>query len=270
MKKSVAPGAVNVSHRAILSTARHACIFATLLIAALCMIQPISTAQTADDTETKLEISPYGWAPSLTGTISLQGLSVPLDLGTDELARDVEAGGMGVVRLTRGDYFLISEGLWIKYKDTQSNLFFNQRVDSELKFAALGAGRNWHVPIGETELTIAPFAGLQYVELRSKVTSLAAAIEANNEWVDPIAGVILELKPNSRFGLGAKLDVTGFGASDVNQVSLHGVANYALNDSIAISAGYRWADADYSGANEFQMELTGHGPLIGLVAAFGN
>ncbi len=219
-------------------------------------------------TKTVFEIAPYGWGTGLSGTIGLQGLSVPINLDTVDLVDDVEAGGMGLVRARRGDYFLLGEGIWLKYKNPVSDFFFDQRVDAELKFASLGAGRIWTVPQTQERLEVAAFAGLQYAEVDATIAGPLGAISSNNEWIDPIAGVMVEYNSQSRWRVGAKLDASGWLDSDTEQVSIHGMATYDLTDYFALSAGYRWADANYLGDDGLVLELQGNGPLIGAVITF--
>lgn len=237
------------------------------------MMSPIAAPESDSDTtsetsKTIIEIAPYGWGTGLSGNIGLQGLSVPINLDTIDLVDDVEAGGMGLVRARHGDYFLLGEGIWLKYKNPVSDFFFDQRVDAELKFASLGAGKIWSVPHSQGQLEIAAFAGLQYAEVGATIAGPLGAISSNNEWIDPIAGIMLEYNPHTRWRFGAKLDASGWLDSDTEQVSVHGMATYALTDHIALSAGYRWADANFFGDDGLILELQGNGPLIGAVFTF--
>lgn len=223
---------------------------------------------TEKNPETIIEIAPYGWATGLSGTIGLQGLSVPINLDTIELVDNLEAGGMGLVRARRGDYFILGEGIWLKYKNPVSDFFFDQRVDSQLKFASLGVGRIWAVPKSDGRLEVSAFTGLQYANIDAEIAGPLGTITSSNEWIDPIAGIMIEYTPRPKWQFGAKLDASGWLDSDTEQISIHGMATYALTDDVALSAGYRWADASLLGEDGLMLELEGNGPLFGAVIRF--
>jgi hypothetical protein len=232
------------------------------------LFSPFAASQTAADRT--FEIAPYAWGPALSGEVGLQGAPIPLALDSDDIIKDVEAGAMGILRVRQGNYFAVGEGIWLKYKDPQSGLFLDQRADVDLKVASVGVGRSWSLHSGTNKIEISPFVGLQALEIEAAVSGPLVSATSSNQWLDPVVGLILEAESSNRISLAAKIDITGLGNPDTEQVSLYGAANYALSDTFALSAGYRWANANYRGGDGFHMDLNGHGPMVGLVLKMGS
>ena len=93
----------------------------------------------------------------------------------------------------------------------------------------LAGGRLWSVD-GEATLS-GPFA--------------VRHASGNKTWVDPIIGVVGQVKLGGGFSLQAEGDVGGFGiVSDIDW-QVQGTLQYQVGEPITMDAGYRYLAVDY-------------------------
>ncbi len=86
-------------------------------------------------------------------------------------------------------------------------------------------------------------------------------------WVDPIVGVLGRLELGGGFALQVEGDVGGFGVSSDLDWQVMGMIQYALEDWIALEAGYRHLAVDFED-DGFVFDAALSGPLIGASLRF--
>ncbi|MEQ9586423.1 MAG: autotransporter outer membrane beta-barrel domain-containing protein [Parvibaculaceae bacterium] len=217
--------------------------------------------QFGKNTKPKLEIAPYLWAPTIEGRLNFGEVAVNLSLPPVELASDLNGGFMGAGRLTKDNAFLIGEALWLDYENEAFEPFFNQEVHTQLGFAQVAAG--WRFDQGGHRWTLAPYVGVQHVNLTSDIRGSLGSLSLNEQWTSPAIGGIAEAHITSRLSLSAKADYADH-FSDGRLLSLFGVVNYAFSEDVTVSLGYRWAEGKLKGAEDFVLDLDAAGPVAGV------
>ena len=216
-----------------------------------------------------VEVSPYLWATGLKGTIGFGELAVPIDLSVTQLADDIEAGGMGFARWQKGDYSLSAEIIGLEYKDPAFEPLLMQRVSSDLKFANVGVGRIFDLNIGNKVGTITLNAGINYTEINGTISGDVLSQRIDEDWIDLTVGWIAEIALNRNWNLINKTDLAGLEVSDNTLFSSAVIAQRKISDQVLLDVGYRYADAAYPSETGFDLNLKGHGPLLGISFMFG-
>lgn len=245
------------------------CAFALLLAGA-----PLGyAAENAGTSREGWTVAPYLWAMQVEGSIGIAGMSVPVDVGLSELAGQVKAGAMGYVRRVEGPNMVYLEGLAILFDDESLDLFRDLPVAAEVVFAEAGYGRRFPLesalPNGGT-ITVTPYIGLRYALLDVTIESRFRTLTADEEWIDPALGVLVEGPIRGGLSYAFKLDGAGFGLGHAYYSSAAIYLGYQLSRRWTVAAGYRIArfDARPSGGNDLEMDLRGYGPKLGLVWTF--
>lgn len=116
----------------------------------------------------------------------------------------------------------------------------------------LAGGRLWNVDASGT------LAGPLAVRQRS----------GSKTWVDPIIGLAARLELGGGVALQAEGDVGGFGVAADIDWQLLGTVQYAVAESVALAAGYRYLAVDYDDDGGFLFDVALHGPIVGASFRF--
>lgn len=217
-------------------------------------------------------LAPYAWGISMSGTVGLNGLAVPLDLQTNELLRGTKSGGMGYLQWPTEKGFFYLEALGINFGQQDFQPLFNQSVDASLYMGEVGYG--WNIATdtpysaaGTT--TVSPYLGVRSTKLKVVVDGPLLQQTVKQSWLYPIVGAILQGPVYGSISYVAKFDVGGFGVDGARYRSALGVLRYAFDQHWAVALGYRVSHFDSSDTgNGLTMDLTGKGPLAGLQYTF--
>lgn len=213
----------------------------------------------------KLIVAPYAWALNMSGTIGLNGIDVPLNLQSTELLSGVKSGGMGYAQWQNERWFLYLEGIFIDFGKKNFAPLFNQSVEASVLFVETGAGLNFDVAKG---VRISPYVGARLIKLEVDVKGPLLHQTVKQEWVDPVAGALVQVPLSERFTWVTKADAGGFNVNGNNYQSVATLMVYGINARWSLGAGYRYATFDASGSDGLTMDLEGHGPMGGLQVIF--
>ena len=245
---------------------------AAVLLLASCMVW--AQAEDMNPGSASWTIAPYVWAPNLQGSVGIEGLSVPIDVRVEELAGSVKAGAMGYLRRVKGRHMIYAEGLGVDFEDGSLDQFRNLPVQAKIIFAEVGYG--YRIPMRSALpnggiIHVTPCIGLRHAQLDVAVTAPLRSLAADDEWLDPSLGVIVEGPVRGRMEYAIKIDGAGFGLGRDRYASGLVALTYRITDSLQIGAGYRLSrfHAEPGGENDLELELTGSGPKLGLAYSLG-
>lgn len=225
---------------------------------------PSETTDVAEGGDT-LTIAPYFWLPDISGSVSLGGMSVPVNLSGTAILSDVESGGMAYARWHRGDHFFYLDTTFVDYHDPRSPLFFAQQADATVVVGEIGGGPVINAGVGENLLLdVAPYMGVRFTHVNAEVSGPLVNFSASNEWLDPMAGILMEMPVANNLRLISKLEAGGLVISDNDYYSALAVIDYRFAARWTLSGGYRWSRGRYRSQAGLNASLTGHGPLIGV------
>ncbi len=116
----------------------------------------------------------------------------------------------------------------------------------------------------QADLTIGPISKSVGVTAGRQVN---ASARRNENWVDPIVGVMGRSKLDQNWLVTGWAMMGGFGVNSDFVFDVMGGVGYDLSNGISAFAGYRISHTDYQNA-AFQWDLTMHGPVMGVSAKF--
>jgi hypothetical protein len=244
-------------------------------VAALCLVAAVPAAAQARDDGSAANgdsgwlIAPYLWAPNLDGSVALGELRVPLDVGIDELAGGLRAAAMGYLQYRHGRHFVYLEGLGLRFKDERFAPFFDQSVRAQVSLVELGYGRLYRVDrLGPLPgpVHVSPYIGLRHATLDVRIDNPQQSTVADESWIDPALGLIVEIPLHGSWDSIVKLDAAGLGVGRDHYWNAIGMLRYTVDAHWSLAAGYRIArfDAEPGGGNDLDMSLRGSGFKLGL------
>jgi len=212
----------------------------------------------------RFELTPYLWAATLTGNTEGGGAGSPIDPGYAFFTlENLQGVFMLAARASRGPWHLQLDGMYVDYEDSFTLGPLTATVGIDGGFVELTGGR-W---IGDN-----PgwqwFAGARNVSLRSRVSiSPGPDGDGRKTWLDPIMGLHYSRRMSENWTLLIRGDVGGFGAA--SDFTYHALAagQYAFNDTVAMSVGYRLLKLDFR-KDDYLMDLSARGVGVGLSFRF--
>lgn len=253
----------------------HASLLMQTALAVLLLIGCLNLAQAreADAQSATWTIAPYAWAPNLRGSVGIEGLSVPIDVRVEELAGSVKAGAMGYLRRVQGRHMIYAEGLGVDFEDGSLDQFRNLPVEAKLIFAEIGYG--YRLPMRSALpnggiIHVTPYIGLRHAQLEVAVTAPLRSLSAEDDWLDPALGVLIEGPVRGPVDYTFKIDFAGLGMGRDHYSSALLALSYRIGERWRIGAGYRLSrfHAEPGGENDLELKLTGSGPKLGFAYSF--
>lgn len=228
-----------------------------------------------------VRLMPYFWVPvSVEGDSTVDGGTVDLDLDLGDVLDLLEFGISGRGEAWKGKLGFIIDAWYVSLAlDASPGPAVEVDIEQAQSDFLLGyqAG-SWPVgdsaPNSQSKLIADVMGGLRYVYLKQTVKiSPGANLGGSEEWVEPVVGARLILETSSDFYWVTRGDVSGFGIGDGSSLTWNvlGGLGYQPWERASIGLGYRAYGIDYSegsGANEFGLDATLHGPYLTFVYQF--
>lgn len=236
---------------------------------ALGVLAPAAAAQTqaqpvADTENWSFEVVPYFWGASLDGTIAAGALpAAEVDASFGELLENLDFAAAMFFTARKGSWSLLADISYVGLEIEKQVAASTVTNESELYWTSIAGG--YRVETGTaTQLDV--FAGARYYAVDNEISSSGGVTGTRSnleDWVDPIVGILLvhPVCPEATVELLA--DVGGFGVGSDLTYEIMPSVSYALNESLALRAGFRWMDVDFEDS-DFEFDTTQAGFLFGL------
>ena len=207
------------------------------------------------------ELTPlYLWASSMEGDAVVLGTEAPVKVSFSDIIKNLDFGYMGHIEIKNNKWAIMAD---IVYADLGSEKA-GFDVDVKQTFAEFAGGYRLH-PVIEV------IAGVRYFSLktgiRSSIFGLVIESEGSNDGIDPFVGARFNYEfPGSKFSLGARGDIGGFGVGSKIAWNLNALVNWQISKLIRVFIGYRYFYMDTKDKNPdvFSLDITVHGPGLGL------
>jgi hypothetical protein len=250
----------------------------------------------------QLIITPYGWATSMNGSLSVKNATADFDVSFGKLLDHLDYAAMGQVELTNGRWMLISDTFLAKISagasvDKSLDVLFGQgnvylnvdaNVEETLLIQELLAGYR----IYESEIQCADACGParkmaldllfggRYFNIDAKVNAEAelqvegpqgelkrvkksASVSDTIDWTDAVVGARLKYDLTRNLALSLRGDAGGFEGKDDSSWSAAALAEWRIRKHLTLIGGYKYENFRYSpGAAD--MEITLKGPIAAL------
>ncbi len=256
---------------------------------------PLSTA-VRNTFEQPLEVivTPYAWALSLNGNATTRGIKADINVNFNDILDHLNGAVMLEAEIRKGDVGLLFDTLYANLGDDDADGDERIKLDAEanqviLQLAGTYRLGDWTLgsspEAGRFAVTLDPYAGARYtyldVDLQGRLDlpelgiRRTRSVDDNQSWTDPIIGLRTIWSLGDRFGITLAGDVGGTSTSSQYSWQTFGVAGYLFSlfgqNNARLLAGYRALHQKYedgSGGDEFEWDVTMHGPLLGLSINF--
>ncbi len=244
-------------------------------------------------------VAPYGWLTGVSGNMSIRGTSAPVDASIGDVVSDLNIAAMGQLEARKGDIgaftnlvyasleatntagpFLVGPADGVSVGplavDVSTDLFI---ADVAIFVRTVDYAINGGLDAGGSRLIIEPYAGARIWKLsgaiRIPVQDQVFKRTESQTWADAIVGFRSQWEITERWNATLIADIGGFvgGSTVTAQGTLLGGYRFGLFDArdANVVVGYKALYDDYSsgsGDDEFGIDLTMHGPVLGLAIQF--
>jgi hypothetical protein len=234
------------------------------------------TAQTNPATETNSGAEPslgaepcpwsfdaslYGVAASMSGNVIVKGIPADVNVGFDEVWKNLKFGAMGTARVGYDHWAVSSDVIYMELGATKGA--FNAGVQQWMVQPAL-------------EYSFCPYfdayAGARYnnikVTLNGPFTVTPSGTQA---WWDPVVGSRIRLPAVGKLSFNVSGDIGGFGVGSELTWQALPFFNWQFTKLASLQVGYRLLYTDYttgSGFNQFKYDMLTCGPQVGFTVHF--
>lgn len=216
-----------------------------------------ASAQPAGD-ECDVFVAPYLMGAAMSGTSTVRGVDVVVDLPASDVFSNLQFGAMGIAVARRGDWGFGTDLIWMALGTTvrDTNVDFNQGALAFYGLRRLSAA---------ADVTF----GLRVNTLQGELTFKGSGVTRNQNqtWVDPMAGVTIRTTAKRLVQLRLYTEVGGFGAGSDFTWQVFPDVSVNLTEKVSLNLGYRWLDLDYAtgaGNDQFGYDVLTQGPVIGI------
>ena len=219
-------------------------------------------AAQAPSEEWEFVVAPYFIGAAKSGTTTVRGHEVDVDLSASDIFSNLQFGAMGIVAARKGNWGFGTDLIWMALGTTvrETNVDFNQGA-----FAFYGLRRL----SSAAEVTFGMRVNTLQGDLAFK--TIGVDVSQSKTWVDPIVGLVLRTPADRRVLLRVYTEIGGFGAGSSFTWQVFPTVGITLADWASLELGYRWLDIDYStgeGRELFKYDVLTQGPIFGLAFRF--
>ncbi len=223
------------------------------------LITRLAAAQQVEkDPGVILELTPYVWTFGVSGKVSVQGETFPIDYSGGDIAKFVNTGLSAQLELRDRNFTLVFSGLYVGVTQDSATL----RLDTDQYVVD---GFFGYRVVGRLDLMV----GGRYFNVKATLTDDGSSIgDRTQDWVDFSAGARYEWRISRKWFLRFRGDVGGSTSGASSDWSLGASGHYRPLDRLAIALSYRILSVDYetdSGEDKFEYDLTYTGPGLGVM-----
>jgi hypothetical protein len=223
-------------------------------------------------------VAPYLWAASMDGHAGVAGTKADIDVPFSDLLKDLSFGAMLAVDVRKGRLGVGANGLFARVSPDAEvgDVKIDATSDSgQLTIAPFYRLIEWQYGVSASgaplRLAVAPEVGFRYTYMRTELEiRRGPTADQGQSWVDPLIGSRIGLDLTDRWTIGGEGNIGGFGVgSDFtwNAQAFFGYEFSLFGRPTTLLFGYRALYQDYD-HNDFEWDVTMHGPMIGTATRF--
>lgn len=224
--------------------------------------------------------SPYVWMTAIDGDVTINHQSADMNIGFDDILDNLEFSGMFHMEAKKGRFGFFLETNYLKVSaDDDLGALDDTDLDFEQESWIVDFGCYYRIGEWGTErpMTLDILCGGRYWNISTKLdeynhlTGKSHDVKSDRDLLDPTVGLRFSSYLSDRFRINLKADIGGFDISD-NSSKLSwqviGLIGYDISKKTSLYAGYRIIDLDCE-KGSFELDMTFHGPVVGLAFKFG-
>lgn len=214
------------------------------------------------------QITPYVWAPSVSGSLTpfTGAPNLSFNRRFSEGRKDVD-GAFFLSSFARKNKLVLLADVSSSSSSRKGTIPPGISAKGKLKQRSMTLAAGWRVHQAESwALDMLAGARLWHINTNVSVAGMST-VSAKKNFTDPILAVRGNIQLAPRWSAIAYLDVGGFGVGSHHSIQTLITANYQINENVFLSAGYRRLEVDYRGSST-KIDWTMQGPLLGLTWRF--
>jgi hypothetical protein len=238
-----------------------------VLLAVACVAVPAPLAAQPAGDGWEFTLMPYLMGASISGTQTIRGRDVEVDLSASDIFSNLEFGAMGAFVARKGDWGFGTDVIWMALGAPAEVGPVSAEVDFDQgAFAFYGLRRL----SAAADVTF----GLRVNHLAGKLAvgaPIAVTVDQSKNWVDPIVGLNLRSPLERRVFVRLYSEIGGFGVGSTFAWQIFPTVGVNLGRRSSVDVGYRWLDIDYEdgeGNERFAYDTLSQGPVIGFTFRF--
>jgi hypothetical protein len=251
---------------------------AALLGAAPAVAQQAEAPEATTGDRWNITVAPYLWATSMDGHASVGDIKADVDVPFSDILKDLALGAMLAIDVEKGGFGVGVNGLFARVSPDADvgPLELDATSDTgQLAIAPYYRVIDWAYRTSSSgqplRLRVEPEAGFRLTYMRVELEVRRGPTFDNNEsWVDPLIGSRVGLDLTDRFAIAGEANIGGFGVGSEftwNAQAILGYKTRLFGLATTFAIGYRALYQDYH-HNNFEWDVTMHGPLIGTAVRF--
>jgi hypothetical protein len=220
-------------------------------------------------------LSVYGWATSIDGTISAGDRSADVDIAFKDVLKHLDMGFMGAAELRYQRWGFMGDLIYARLSDDiapPAGIVFSST--HEVVKETIGTFALSYRVVDAKPAYLDLFAGARVYSFYSEIVlrpnlpgGTGFAANGTTTWADPIIGLRGRYYVSPVVFLNGYGDVGGFGAGSELSWQVLGAVGIQAARWCDAQLGYRALGFEYGSGNRKQ-EITTHGPIIGATFKF--
>lgn len=227
-----------------------------------------ATFSTTTENRWTFKANLYGWAQSLDGDIDIRRISVPVEIGFDDIIKDLDIAFMGAFEARYGKWGFMADIVYAELSSDGSVL--GGRIPFEFNQDQLvGNFIASYAIVDSDPIKFAVYGGMRVNSIDVELNSPRPAFNRSwdDAWADPIIGARFQTELTEKLFFRAVGDVGGFGvSSDFTWQAMAGFG-YRVSENGSLLLGYRGIGTDYTDGG-FTYDIVAHGPILGFEYRF--
>jgi predicted porin len=236
------------------------------LLSALPCARPARAQATEPTTGFEQKLTIYLFGAAMDGKVTALGQTLAVDVGFDQILDHLQFAAMGAYQLKKGAWGGSVEVIYMGLSASADQP--SGRIDMD----------QWAVELDALYFAspnVAVIVGGRYNRLSGSLLfygpQTTRAVDAAQDWVDPVVGTLLTLPLGKNFAVNLRADVGGFSAGSDLAWQVYPTLEYHVSGKVSAYVGYRSIYTDYksgSGASAFHYDMTVSGPAAGMTLKF--
>lgn len=222
------------------------------------------------------QITLYGWATALNGTVGVRGLKpANVDLSAGEVLSDLNGALMGSVMTQNSNWTILLDLIFADVSDTV-RLGPRGGIQADMKLQQIiGSGvLGYRVPLElPPNLRLTGTVGFRYQHLDGSLDvsgpggHYTFGDSGIQDWIDPTVGFIFQAALTDKWFMNVIGDIGGFDLSSRLTAQGFAAVGYKWTDAFSTSLGYRAIYTDHVDGG-FEYNVTQHGVFVGAAYRF--
>ena len=211
-----------------------------------------------EDDRWSVEVSVFVLGSGMDGTIGIAGREADIDVSFEDILENLELGGMGSVRATRGLWSFTTEVIYMGMGGSSG---------------AVGADVDqWLVePSASFRVSdrFETIVGARYVNLSTEIRGPFGRNSSGTvDWWDPFIGARMMLPMKDAWTFNLRGDVGGFGVGSDFAWQIFPFLSWQFGDRASMQVGFRWLSGTTKKAAAWtssSLDVVTQGPQLGVI-----